>query len=265
MHEFRPDSPAARHSGVAPAVRYRSGSLALRLTTLALGLLPLAAHGAPFSLVEQLSSGGIPLIAIAAMSILGLAVILERMFHLRARAIVPDGLVERLAPLSAQHDAGAINALLHEDDSTLGRVAAYLVAHRHEGRAAAGSGAADLASLELRQHQQKAYALSIIATVAPIVGLLGTVLGMIEAFHVIAYEQGMGNPTLLAGGISKALVNTACGLAVALPALAMHHYFKHRVSLLGLRLERQINALLEKWTGASAEPEPVPKAMPHAH
>jgi biopolymer transport protein ExbB len=78
------------------------------------------------------------------------------------------------------------------------------------------------------------------------VGLLGTVLGMVEAFHVIAFSDGMGNPALLAGGISKALVNTAAGLTVALPALGMHHYFKHRLATLGLALERQINALINQ-------------------
>jgi biopolymer transport protein ExbB len=61
---------------------------------------------------------------------------------------------------------------------------------------------------------------------------------------VIAYSDAMGNPAPLAGGISKALVNTAAGLAVALPALGMHHYFKHRLATLGLALEKQINALL---------------------
>ena len=72
--------------------------------------------------------------------------------------------------------------------------------------------AGEVASMELRRHQQKAYALAIVATVAPIVGLLGTVLGMVDAFHVIAFSDGMGNPALLAGGISKALINTAAGL-----------------------------------------------------
>ena len=80
---------------------------------------------------------------------------------------------------------------------------------------------------------------AVTATVAPIVGLLGTVIGMIEAFHVIAFA-GMGDPSLLAGGISKALVNTAAGLSVALPALLAYHYFKHRIAACGLRLERQI-------------------------
>jgi len=77
------------------------------------------------------------------------------------------------------------------------------------------------------------------------VGLLGTVIGMIEAFHVIATAGGLRDPTQLAGGISKALVNTAAGLAVALPALALHHWFKHRLTGVGLRLEADVNQVLD--------------------
>ena len=75
--------------------------------------------------------------------------------------------------------------------------------------------------------------------------LLGTVVGMIEAFHVIAFTGGMGDASLLAGGISKALVNTAAGLSVALPALALHHFFRHRLTAGGLALEEQLERLLD--------------------
>ena len=85
----------------------------------------------------------------------------------------------------------------------------------------------------------------MVATIAPIVGLLGTVVGMIEAFHVIAFS-GMGDPSLLAGGISKALVNTAAGLSVALPSLAMHHFFRNRMVNIGITLERQVGRLLDE-------------------
>jgi biopolymer transport protein ExbB len=90
--------------------------------------------------------------------------------------------------------------------------------------------------------------------VAPIIGLLGTVVGMMEAFHVIAFAGGLGDPALLAGGISKALVNTAAGLSVALPALALHHYFKHRLTAASLALEEQINRVFDElWLPAATE------------
>ena len=212
-----------------------------------LAALPSIASAEDLNYVMQASEGGVGVLVIAALSILFLAVTIERLMHFRAKAIVPDGLVERVRPLWAAQQFAQIQALLDAEDSTLARVIGYMLQHRQHGYAIVSSGASDIASIELRQQQQKAYALAIVATVAPIVGLLGTVLGMIDAFHVIAFADGMGNPALLAGGISKALINTAAGLAVALPALGMHHFFRNRLAFFSLRLEKHINTLLNEW------------------
>ena len=206
--------------------------------------LPGLAFGAETNLIEQVAEGGAAVLVILGLSILFLAVTIERSLHLRARAVLPHDLMARVKPLWAARRFDELEKLLVDDHSTLARVIACMVEHRHQPYAVVSRLAGDLASTELRQHQLKAYALAIVATVAPIVGLLGTVLGMIEAFHVIAYSDAMGNPALLAGGISKALVNTAAGLMVALPALGMHHYFKHRLATFGLELEKQINELI---------------------
>ena len=226
--------------------------------------LPAVALGAGINVFEQLAEGGAAVLVTLGLSILFLAVTIERFAHLRAKAVVPAGLVARVRPLWAAHRYAEIEQLLAEDGSTLARVIACMVAQRHQPYAVINSAAGDIASMELRQHAQKAYALAIVATVAPIVGLLGTVLGMIDAFHVIAFSEGMGNPALLAGGISKALVNTAAGLTVALPALGMHHFFKHRLATLGLALEKQTNALINEWFLLQPETPPL-QVVQHAH
>ena len=226
--------------------------------------LPCVAFGADINLVEQVAEGGAAVLVTLGLSILFLAVTIERLLHLRTRAVVPPDLVARVQPLWATHRYTEIEQLLAEDDSTLARVMACMVAQRHQPYAVVNSAAGDIASMELRQHLQKAYALAIVATVAPIVGLLGTVLGMIDAFHVIAFSEGMGNPALLAGGISKALVNTAAGLTVALPALGMHHFFKHRLATLGLALEKQTNTLINQWFLPQPE-TPALQVVQHAH
>jgi biopolymer transport protein ExbB len=226
--------------------------------------LPGLAFGAEIDLFEQIAEGGAAVVIILGLSILFLAVTIERSLHLRARTVLPLDLVARVQPLWAAHRFDELEKLLADDGSTLARVIACMVQHRHQPYAVVNSLAGDLASRELRQHQQKAYALAIVATVAPIVGLLGTVVGMIEAFHVIAYSDAMGNPALLAGGISKALVNTAAGLTVALPALGMHHYFKHRLATYGLELEKQMTELIN----LQLLPKPEASALrlvPHAH
>jgi biopolymer transport protein ExbB len=208
--------------------------------------LPGLAVGSEINLVEQLAEGGAAVVVILGLSILFLAVTIERSLHLRARMVLPHDLMARVQPLWAERRFDELEAMLADDRSTLARVVACMVKHRHHSYDVLSRLAGDLASIELRRHQQKAYALAIVATVAPIVGLLGTVLGMVEAFHVIAFSEGMGNPALLAGGISKALVNTAAGLTVALPALGMHHYFRHRLATLGLGMEKEINGLINQ-------------------
>ncbi len=197
--------------------------------------------------VGQLAGGGIGVVVIAALSLLMVAVALERFAHFRKSRITPAGLVESMLPLWQSKHYTLMQQVLQKSDSTLARVISYLITQRGQDARTLGEGAADLASLELRTHQQKAYPLAVVATVAPIVGLLGTVIGMIEAFHVIAFSGAMGDPALLAGGISKALINTAAGLSVALPALGLHHYFKNRQLMFGLSLERHIHALIQEW------------------
>ncbi|MBW8847583.1 MAG: MotA/TolQ/ExbB proton channel family protein [Burkholderiales bacterium] len=231
---------------------------------LSICLIPCLAFSAEINLVEQVAEGGAAVLVTLGLSVLFLAVTIERFLHLRTRAVVPADLMARVQPLWTAHRFDELEKLLADDGSTLARVVAWMVMHRHQPYAVVSSAASDIASMELRQHQQKAYALAIVATCAPIVGLLGTVLGMIDAFHVIAFSEGMGNPALLAGGISKALVNTAAGLTVALPALGMHHYFKHRLATLGLALEREINALINQ--RFLPQPEaPSLRVVQHAH
>ena len=231
-------------------------------TTLA---LPLATHAAEMDLTTQIMQGGIPLIAIGLLSLLSVTVIIERLIHLRAKAVIPAGLAQRAEALWEAREFDALGAAVEDDNSTLSHLIGYLLTQRHHSFAIVSSGAGDIASTELRAHQQKFYSLSIVATVAPIVGLLGTVLGMIESFRMIAYADGMGNPALLAGGISQALINTAAGLCVALPALVMHHYFKNRIANLGLELERQVNRLINQWFLNEAEKIQLVQAVAHAH
>jgi biopolymer transport protein ExbB len=222
-----------------------------------------SAHAVEINLMEQIQEGGTAILVTLGLSILFVAVTIERLVHFRARAVVSAGLVAQARPLWLAREHVALANLLEQEDSTLARIIAFMSRHRDQPHAYVSSGAGDIASMELRHHQQKFYALSIVATVAPIVGLLGTVVGMIEAFHVIAYSEGMGNPALLASGISKALINTAAGLVVALPALGMHHFFKNRMMFFSLELEKQVNALLNEWF----VPVPVQPhlQMLHAH
>ncbi len=208
--------------------------------------LPTSAFAQTMSLFEQLSNAGVSIYAIGALSVLALAVAAERFVRFKAERIAPTNLVPQVLPLWQAEQFEEAKQLLARNGSTLAHILAFLLQHRTLSMSALSARAGDMASLALRQQQQRAYPLAVVATVAPIIGLLGTVVGMIEAFHVIAYAGGLGDPALLAGGISKALVNTAAGLAVALPSLALHHYFKHRLAAVSLALEGQVNRVLDE-------------------
>ena len=196
------------------------------------------------NLASQLLEGGTGIFVTGALSVLALAVTLERLANFRAVKVAPQTLADEALSLWQAGDYRALAARAGQDRSSLARVLEFLAAHPRLPIDTLSARAAEIASTELRLQQQKAYALNVVATIAPIVGLLGTVIGMIESFHVIAFN-GMGDPTLLAGGISKALVNTAAGLSVALPSLAMHHFFRNRMVNIGILLERQLGRLLD--------------------
>lgn len=210
----------------------------------ALAVVPTSpAHAQGFDGVGQLREGGVALVVLLAMSVIALWVAIERVRNVRRKFVVPEGLARRADALWQEGKMDQAETLLDAHASTLSRMLHYMLAYRSLDLAALTKGVEDIASLELREHLRRIYPLAIIATVAPIVGLLGTVAGMIEAFHALALN-GPVDPALLASGISKALVNTAAGLCVALPALAFYHGFKYRIIAFGIELERQAGALL---------------------
>jgi biopolymer transport protein ExbB len=200
---------------------------------------------ATLNLFDLLASAGTSIWFIGALSVLALAVALERFWHFRTAALAPTRLVPQVLALWQQGAFEPARDLVARQRSLLARILGFVLEHRALPAPTLTARAGDMAAHALRREQQRAYPLAVVATVAPLVGLLGTVVGMIEAFHVIAFAGGLGDPALLAGGIGKALVNTAAGLAVALPALALHHFFKHRLTSVSLALETELNRLFD--------------------
>jgi biopolymer transport protein ExbB len=223
-------------------------SLAAFALALAVALLaPAPAFAADYSIGELYHLVGITGVVIVVLSVAGLGVIFERLQGLRRGRIVPEGLVARVRALWKSGNHAEIETLCAPQDNTLAQVLTFINRHRQHDLVSISSGAGDIASMSLRRHLQRAYPLAVVATIAPLAGLLGTVIGMIEAFYVIAASGEIGDPSLLADGISKALLTTAAGLSVALPALGFYHYFKSRTVLYGIELEEEINALTSDW------------------
>lgn len=146
----------------------------------------------------------------------------------------------------SDHSPAQLEQLCRQDDSVFARVAAFISANRQQDYASLSTAASDLASVEVRRHVQRIYPLALVATLTPLAGLFGTVLGMVETFHAVAEAGNAGNIGLLATGIYKALSTTAAGLVVAIPALGAYHYLRMRVRSATLLMEEGMNELLNR-------------------
>ncbi|HUT33131.1 MAG TPA: MotA/TolQ/ExbB proton channel family protein [Planctomycetota bacterium] len=139
--------------------------------------------------------------------------------------------------------------------SSLGRVIAFIVRHRGNPINDVSAAVGDIASRDIGRHMLLLYPLAPVAVISPLLGLFGTVVGMIEAFEVVATAGVMGDPSLLASSISKALVTTAWGLIVAMPTLFFYHLFKLRTNALAKLLEEEGSTLLTDWLMKKEEEE----------
>ncbi len=196
------------------------------------------------NLLDTLIKGGPLMIFIGACSITTIAIALERWIRLRIRKIMPDGFAEEIKRLiKRKRLSDAIDLCMDRNELGVRVIRAGLncagakrdVIREHfemEGRQA---------------YQEMTRGLGVLATVAsisPLLGLMGTVTGMIRVFGVISV-QGVGDPGALSGGISEALITTAAGLAVGIPTLVLHHYFLRRTEQITSSLEHTSSDILD--------------------
>ncbi|HEY2883109.1 MAG TPA: MotA/TolQ/ExbB proton channel family protein [Pirellulales bacterium] len=205
---------------------------------------------------EQLRHAGITGLVQLALSIFGAGFVFERLFHLRQKYIAPVGLADRARKMWADGKFAELEKLKETQPSTMARVISFIAANRKSSLNEVSEICGELVSRELAIHYQKAYPLGIVATLAPLLGLLGMILGMIQTFQIVATAGTLGDPTQLASGISEALVTTGLGLAIAIPFLALYHFFKYRTLGFGVQLEEQLTSLLTAWLMKTDSKEP---------
>jgi biopolymer transport protein ExbB len=201
----------------------------------------------PSTMWDKIKSTGLSGFILLVVSVIGVSYALERAFNLRQDKIVPNHLLD-----SAQEfwKSKQFNKLLENPghhDSTLGRIIKTMVKNRHCSTADISTMAGDIASRELKIQMQRAYPLAVVATISPLIGLMGTVIGMIGAFDAVAHANTMGDPSIMAESISYALVTTAMGLIIAVPALALYHFFRIRTTAFALLLEERVNEMINDW------------------
>jgi len=181
-------------------------------------------------------------------SVISLAIIVERFWSLQRKRTAPRNLVNQIWKWArdGQLDAKRIQELRR--NSPLGRIlAAGLVNRRHE-REVMKESIEEVGRHVAHELERFLNTLGTIASISPLLGLLGTVLGMIKVFTVITTE-GVGDASVLASGIAEALITTAAGLMVAIPTLLFYRYFRGRVDELVVTMEQDALKLVEAMCG----------------
>jgi len=206
---------------------------------------------------ELIQSGGWLMLPIIVCSVVAMAIIAERLWALRRHKIVPKHLVAQIYQLRKKNqlDKASIQAL--RDNSPLGRVLATGLATMHQSREVMKESIEESGRHVVHEMEKYLNTLGTIATISPLLGLLGTVVGMIKVFTVIT-AQGVGNPGVLAGGISEALLTTAAGLSVAIPSLIAARHFRRHIDELVIYMEQEAIKLVEVIHGQRDE-DPVEK------
>ena len=212
---------------------------------------PVEAGETPESVLDQwtlyLKQGGKTMWFIGLLSVLGLGCALERFWNLRRSRIVPAGFAGDVVRAWREGAFGQVEELCAKNRSVLARVVETMLEHRDaEDFQAAKVFAEDKAGRELRLEGRKSAMLATVATLAPLLGLFGTVLGLLEAFGTVAALGEMGDASVLADSIGKALVTTVAGLAVAMPALFVHGILRNRLSLYSVILEEEIATIVSR-------------------
>ena len=196
------------------------------------------------AVLQLLAAGGWVMPLIVLCSVIALAISIERWIALNPTRIAPPHL---LANVWKQLKAGELDAQrlkLLRLGSPLGAILAAGLANRSQGRDVMKESIQEAASHVVHDLERYLNTLGTVAAVSPLLGLLGTVVGMIRVFTEITV-QGTGNANALAGGISEALITTATGLAVAIPALVMHRYFTGKIDAIVVGLEQETIKLVD--------------------
>jgi biopolymer transport protein ExbB len=198
--------------------------------------------------LELMKSGGLLMWPLLLCSIISLAIIAERFWSLQSKRIAPRNLVTQVWQWQKSGELDAERMQLLRVGSPLGRIlAAGLMNMRHD-REVMKESIEEVGRHVVHELERFLNTLGTIASISPLLGLLGTVIGMIKVFAVIT-TQGVGNPSILAEGISEALLTTAAGLTVAIPSLMFYRYFQGKVDELVVTMEQEALKMVEVMHG----------------
>lgn len=187
---------------------------------------------------ELVKAGGWLMFPIIACSVIAMAIVAERLWSYQRKKVLPDHLLAQIWQLFKADKLTSAHVTSIRSSSPLGRVLAAGLANMNHSREAMKEAIEEEGHQVVHEMERYLNTLGTIASISPLLGLLGTVIGMIKVFTAIT-TAGVGNPAVLAGGISEALITTAAGLSVAIPSLIFHRYLTGRVDRYVMAMEEQ--------------------------
>jgi biopolymer transport protein ExbB len=194
-------------------------------------------------MLELFLDGGIMMYPLLLASVLALAIFTERLFALRRKNILSNNLIQTISGLRKKEDLERLETIAAGQENTLSRLVLFLLQFKHLQRDEQKEIIEEQGRQEIRFLKKRLKVLDTIAGVAPLLGLLGTVLGMIRVFAGLNLD-GVVKAASLSGGISEALLTTATGLFIGIPALLAYNFLAARAETFVLDLEQYLNQLI---------------------
>ena len=196
-------------------------------------------------MIELFQQGGVLMYPLALCSVIALAIIIERGLNLRRTKIIRPEIIQVIENIKGTQDLGLAYSICEKNPGPFSNVMLEALRLKDLPKEEIKEAITDTGRQQTRKLERGLMVLETVAGIGPLLGILGTVLGMIGIFRDIT-EFGIGNPNVLAGGIQVALITTATGLCIGIPALVGYNYFTNKVDGLVLELEYWAGVLLNK-------------------
>lgn len=191
-----------------------------------------------------IKAGGITEVFIILLSIVGLGLSVEHFISIREKKLITPKLADNVAELILEGNLSKAKKFCAADKSLMGMILSEGLRRADVSEAAVKDAIQEAGARGAADLEQKISYLNYIGTTEPLLGLLGTVTGMIVCFNTIAFSEGLGKPGLLAYGVSQALITTASGLIVSIPIMTFFFYFKNKVRKVLIKAEEQANSVI---------------------
>jgi biopolymer transport protein ExbB len=195
-------------------------------------------------MIELLQKGGIIMGIIIALSVVAAVIIIERLIFFRRIRVDEEKMISRLRTALEKGHYEEAASICESNPSPISNLMKVGIDHRHYSEAEIKESIMNAANLEIPSLERFLPALGTVAHIAPLLGLLGTVTGNIEAFGVLGRFAGGGDPAALANGIAEALLTTAAGIVVSIPAIIFYNNLVSRVNHIIIRLENKVSELV---------------------